>query len=86
MFGGAGDDTIDAGDGNNVVFGDFGRVELDLATMALLVAHTTDPTFGAGDTITTGSGDDIIFGERAATPSMPDVGTTWCSATSAEWS
>ncbi len=63
---GAGDETIDAGDGNNVVFGDNGRILLSGGLLGLVLS--TDPDQGGSDDITAGTGNDAIiagFGDDA---------------------
>ena len=74
ILGGINGDTINAGDGNNVVIGDSGQIvwtarefggtgagdDLDAADIDRVLS--TDPDDGGSDTITTGSGDDVIVG------------------------
>src|SRR5207249_7927 len=72
IFGGARGDTIDAGDGSNLVFGDYGYVDYlaDLDVNDPAPAHDIDVVssipsatgLGGNDTITTGLGEDIIVG------------------------
>ncbi len=56
IVGGSGADTIVAGDGDNVVFGDNGRIDVGQTIT------TSDATFGAGDHITAGAGRDLLLG------------------------
>ena len=57
MLAGDGDDEVTAGDGNNIVFGDFGQASLFIGELA-----TTDPDSGGGDDeITTGDGNDVVL-------------------------
>ncbi len=44
VLAGDGDDEIDAGEGDNIVFGDFGRAALFIGEL-----ETTDPDSGGGD-------------------------------------
>ena len=70
---GVGNDTVDAGNGLNVVIGDSGRITSavqDTARrgalpMTLGRVETVDPTLGGSDTILTGSGSDIVLGGAA---------------------
>ena len=72
ILAGADVDTVKAGDGNNIVFGDSGQVTAaasDAATeqfsvhqLTLGLVETLDSLVGAADNITTGIGKDIIFG------------------------
>src|SRR5205085_1086258 len=65
VIGGAFDDTIDAGDGNNVVFGDSGSIDYvgaDGTAADIDQLSTFDSSVGGPDKITTGSGDDVVFG------------------------
>ncbi len=65
IFGGQGGDFIDAGDGNNVVLGDEGFVDLGEADSAIDRIESTSTTFeGGADTIFTGSDNDIVIGGR----------------------
>ena len=64
----AGIDTIDAGEGDNVVFGDYGLILQAAGTLRLAttgeIIRVQSTTFdqGQGDIITAGSGNDIIIG------------------------
>src|SRR5438552_2945292 len=58
-----GNDRIEAGQGNNVVFGDYGRVLLANGLLELIVA--TDTALGGADTVTSGAGNDRIIGGQA---------------------
>jgi Ca2+-binding RTX toxin-like protein len=60
IVGGVGADTVDAGGGDNVVFGDDG--EVDLSGGMLLEVVSTDLDAGAADTITAGAGNDVLVG------------------------
>ncbi|HVZ63437.1 MAG TPA: LEPR-XLL domain-containing protein, partial [Lacunisphaera sp.] len=60
ILGGEAGDTVNAGDGANVVLGDFGTITWsggDLSTVSATAAGT-----GGADDITTGSGDDLVIG------------------------
>jgi len=61
IAGGATNDTITAGDGDNIVFGDHGNLDINVAGH-LNRFETLDPAIGGDDTITTGDGQDIIAG------------------------
>ncbi len=58
---GAGADVVNAGEGDNVVFGDEGELHYDVAGV-LAEAWSLAPDQGADDAITTGSGHDLIIG------------------------
>ncbi|WP_298261961.1 LEPR-XLL domain-containing protein [uncultured Litoreibacter sp.] len=60
VLGGTEGDNIDAGDGDDLVFGDFGK--LLFAGGALARATSTDTVEGGADTITLGAGNDIALG------------------------
>ncbi|MGE4044330.1 MAG: hypothetical protein AB7F35_05720 [Acetobacteraceae bacterium] len=60
VIGGANGDTINAGHGDNLVFGD--NAWLTYAGGVLSTARTIAPTSGGNDRITTGNGRDAIFG------------------------
>ena len=70
MIGGVGGDTIDAGDGRNVVLGDDGRVTAaatdgpawSQVPMTIGRVETTDSEVGGRDDITTGTGVDVVLG------------------------
>ena len=64
IIAGALDDTIDSGNGTDVVFGDHGSIYLsEMFPYKLLSAQTTNSTCEPGnDTITLGEGDDVGFG------------------------
>jgi Ca2+-binding RTX toxin-like protein len=70
ILGGRFGDTINAGNGDNLVIGDSGRItsattgvaQLSGVPMTLGVIETTEYADGGSDTITTGSGKDIILG------------------------
>ena len=64
IFGGAAGDNIDSGSAHDLVLGDHGLANYDLAGL-LLDATTTDPAQGGSDTIDTAAGDDIAFGGMA---------------------
>jgi Ca2+-binding RTX toxin-like protein len=76
VLGGHEGDIINAGEGNNIVIGDDGRIDYTRADRLTTAGADTDPsdidlieslsTTGAGgaDTITTGAGNDIIIGGR----------------------
>ncbi|MHC4294389.1 MAG: calcium-binding protein, partial [Planctomycetota bacterium] len=55
-------DTIAAGNGNNIVLGDNGKVDYQAGTNLLETISTTDPDIGGGDAIDSGSGDDVVLG------------------------
>jgi Ca2+-binding RTX toxin-like protein len=65
IFGGQAGDIIDAGEGDNVVFGDHGNVDYgpDLGDIETLESLVTT-LHGGADDITTGYGDDIVIGGR----------------------
>ncbi len=63
ILGGAAGDIIRAGDGNNVVLGDFGWITMDSGLFTRI--ETTDEQYGGSDSITTENGDDIILGGAA---------------------
>ncbi|MCI0535950.1 MAG: hypothetical protein L0Z50_12060 [Verrucomicrobiales bacterium] len=68
IIGGANGDTVNASDGNNVVLGDNGYIDLtgadgDPADIDLVT--TSDETIGGTDNITTGAGNDLVFGGTA---------------------
>ncbi len=56
-------DYVDAGEGNNIVFGDHGVIELDQGILQSVMI--TDIDYGGNDQITTGPGNDIILGGTA---------------------
>ena len=60
VLGGTAGDNIDAGNGDDLVFGDFGK--LLFAGGALARATSTDTDEGGADTITLGADDDIALG------------------------
>src|SRR5690606_20263380 len=60
ILGGAGGDEIDAGEGDNIVIGDSGK--LVYSEGVLSTVETTAHDTGGNDTISTGSGNDLIFG------------------------
>lgn len=60
VAGGVGDDTVNAGEGANIVFGD--GTWLTYLGGQLLTIQTIDPTLGGKDTIVTGAGADVVFG------------------------
>ncbi len=70
ILGGQGTDTIDAGGGNNVVFGDNGRIRsaatgatnFSSQPITLGLVETIDSLIGGVDEIDTGTGLDIILG------------------------
>ena len=75
LDGGAGNDILVAGStqstaaetltdtrGNNLVFGDFGKLEGSRIFEAISTYTTLASSTGGSDTITTGAGNDIIFG------------------------
>jgi Ca2+-binding RTX toxin-like protein len=64
VFGGVGRDSIDAGDGNNVVLADSGAITFT-ATGALLRAETISHGLGDVDHVKTGSGNDVVIGGAA---------------------
>src|SRR5207244_2395171 len=72
ILGGADADTINAGDGHNIVLGDTGYIDYvgldndpsDIDRIASPV-DLADAGIGGGDQITTGAGDDIILGGAA---------------------
>ena len=65
IFGGQGGDFIDAGDGNNVVLGDEGFVDLGEADSAIDRIESTSTTLeGGADTIFAGIGNDVVIGGR----------------------
>ena len=65
IFGGQGGDYIDAGNGNNVVLGDHGFINLGVADSAIDRIESTETTFAGGaDTILTGLGNGIVVGGR----------------------
>ena len=63
-------DTIDVGQGNNIVFGDNGRITAAAANvenfaglpMTLGLVETIESLIGGSDTITTGVGRDLVLG------------------------
>ena len=73
MIGGIDEDQIDAGNGDNLVFGDFGVIDWtaaerggtlpgdDLDAADIDRVWSTSTTLGAVDSITSGSGNDIVF-------------------------
>ncbi|MFO7963509.1 MAG: Calx-beta domain-containing protein [Desulfobacterales bacterium] len=67
ILGGNKGDEIDAGEGNNLVFGDEGRIlynqDGNLADIDLVESLSTTAEGGI-DTITTGSGSDLVIGGR----------------------
>src|SRR5207248_2954821 len=77
VLGGAANDTIAAGEGNNVVFGDGGLIDYAAAERGgTLAGDDLDPSdidriwsltsgVGGSDTITIGAGDDIVIGGAA---------------------
>jgi len=78
VFGGHVNDSIDAGDGNNIVMGDNGYIDYVAAERSypegpagdtdpgdIDVISTINPTIGGADHITTGSGHDMILGGTA---------------------
>ena len=62
IVGGFAGDTINAGDGNNVVFGDSAVLDFAQGTGVLLTAISTGNAYGGDDGITTGSGNDLVVG------------------------
>ena len=68
----AGDDTIEGGDGADVIFGDHGVIDIEpgvrrLTTMGAVIGiSTTLPDFGGNDTIDAGGGNDIVLGGTAS--------------------
>src|SRR5262249_10112513 len=62
IVGGLAGDTIGAGDGNNVVFGDSAQLDYQASTGILLTAATIADASGGSDTIRSGAGQDILFG------------------------
>ncbi|MEW6158482.1 MAG: hypothetical protein AB1813_13700, partial [Verrucomicrobiota bacterium] len=65
IFGGAADDTIDAGTGQNVVLGDSGFVDnftADGNTTDIDRIESVDTAIGGSDWIATGDGDDLVIG------------------------
>ena len=70
IIGGRYGDTINAGDGNNLVIGDSGQIRAagagtaQLAGLALTLGRIETTTFGDGgiDTVDTGAGNDIVLG------------------------
>src|SRR5207237_3685361 len=81
-------DTIDAGHGDNVVFGDNGRVTAatqDVANfgtqpITLGLVETIDSLIGGSDAITTGVGRDIVLGgiDADVIVANADVGRASC--------
>ncbi|MEZ6122879.1 MAG: calcium-binding protein [Planctomycetaceae bacterium] len=65
IIAGTTDDTIHAGEGNNAVIGDSGRMTFDGAGQWLIV-ETTDTAIGGNDSITTGDGNDLVLGGAGA--------------------
>ncbi len=63
ILGGTSGDNIDAEDGDDLVFGDFGS--LLFSGGALVTATSTDTAEGGADTIVLGTGNDIAFGGAA---------------------
>ena len=64
VFGGVDADTINAGNGNNIVIGDSGYVDWvadDATPNDIDRIAATDPQHGGNDDITTGTGNDIII-------------------------
>ncbi|MGB7962858.1 MAG: calcium-binding protein, partial [Propionicimonas sp.] len=80
VFGGADGDTVVAGDGNNIVFGDYGIVDYLIntddeapdpasadqldTTRDIDLVWSIATTQGGNDTITTGAANDIVLGGR----------------------
>jgi Ca2+-binding RTX toxin-like protein/phage tail sheath gpL-like len=63
-------DTVNAGDGNNIVFGDNGQIiaamedapQFTSLPITLGLVETIEPLIGGSDDITTGIGNDIVLG------------------------
>ncbi|WP_374624712.1 calcium-binding protein, partial [Devosia sp.] len=70
VIGGADGDSITASGGADIILGDNGRLEFDLGgpedSRRLILARSTDPLLGGGDTIEAGDGNDLVFGGTAA--------------------
>src|SRR5262249_2697519 len=62
VVGGLAGDTVDAGDGANVVLGDSGEVDYQSGTGVLLQAFSTAAAFGGDDSLTSGVGADVVIG------------------------
>ncbi|TCK07577.1 LEPR-XLL domain-containing protein [Marinobacterium mangrovicola] len=70
VIGGREGDTVDAGDGNNVVIGDSGQIlaaadnapQISGQPITFGVIETTETDDGGADSITTGSGEDWVLG------------------------
>ncbi len=81
MFGGSGNDDIDAGTdgGADIVIGDNGSMTVGETETVISTSDTVDNDFGGNDTITAGNGPDVIFGGsgdddiEAGSDTSPDV-------------
>ncbi len=60
ILAGPDDDTVDAGDGNNIVFGDNGEIYWTAGIIDQ--ATTVETPVGGNDTLTAGAGNDLVFG------------------------
>ena len=98
VIGGRFGDTVNAGDGQNIVLGDSGRItaagmnapQLTGVPMTFGLIETIEFGDGGSDNITTGTGNDIVLGGHndgvdgaPSNSSMPARATTSCSATTA---
>ncbi len=89
VIGGRFGDTIDAGDGSNLVIGDSGRVtaanagvpQFSGVPMTFGQIETIEYSDGGSDTVTTGAGEDIILGGAAGDDIRSARTTTSCMAT-----
>ena len=62
VIGGFGADVVKAGEGDNLVLGDNGRLTMTASSWTL---QTVNPTVGDVDQVTTGSGADVVLGGTA---------------------
>ncbi|MFT7691453.1 MAG: Ca2+-binding RTX toxin-like protein, partial [Candidatus Latescibacterota bacterium] len=62
VLGGAKADSINAGDGANIVFGDNGDLDFEPSTRRLLSAASMAPAIGGDDALSAGAGADLLFG------------------------
>src|SRR5439155_9274418 len=77
IFGGAAGDTINLGDGTNLVFGDGGYIDWasDGNPADIDVAASTNPSIGGADHVTIGSGNAIVVGGAGADDIQGGTGT-----------
>src|SRR5262249_8374686 len=91
IIGGRFGDTINAGDGDNLVIGDSGRIlaatsnhpQLAGLPITLGMVETIEANDGGNDSITTGTGADIVFGGAGNDTIMADAGGSLAVGTAA---